>query len=68
MASVRVSGTKENYIEGNTIDKQRHIAELVTSERITEMIHNEKQHKDVKYSFPVQMAELAVENQHLRGG
>ena len=60
--SVRVSETQENYIEGSTIDKQRRVAELVTNKRIEEMIHNEKQNKDVKDLHPAQMAEFAVDN------
>ena len=62
VASVRVAGTQSNNIEVSNIYKQRRVVELVTNERISEMIHNEKQHKDVKYLNPVQMAELAVEN------
>ena len=40
VASVQVSGTQANDIEGSTIDKQRRVAELVTNERIAEMIQN----------------------------
>ena len=47
MASVQVSGTQANDIEGSTIYKQRHVAELVTNKQIAEMIHNEKQVNNV---------------------
>ena len=47
MASVRVSGTPANEIEGSTIDGQKRVAGLVTNERIAEMIHNKKQGKNV---------------------
>ena len=42
VASVWVSGNQSNVIEGSTIDKQRRVTELVTNNRISEMIHNEK--------------------------
>ena len=45
--SVRVAGTQVNDIERITIDKQRRVAELVTNEKIAEMIHNKKQGKNV---------------------
>ena len=38
LASVKVSGTHSNDIEGSTIDKQRRVAELVKNERIAETI------------------------------
>ena len=56
--SVRVSETEANKIEGINIDEQRRITELPP----TDMIHNEKQHKDIKDSYPVQIAEFSVEN------
>ena len=40
VASVRVSGTPANEIEGSTIDEQKRVAGLVTNERIAEMIQN----------------------------
>ena len=53
VASVQVSGTQANKIEGSTIDKQRQVVELVTNKRIEEMIHNAKQEKNVtKYVVP----------------
>ena len=45
VASVRLSGTQVNYIEGITIDEQRRITVLVINELIAEMIHNNKQGK-----------------------
>ena len=45
VASVRVSGTQANEMEGNNRDEMRRVAELVTNERIDEMIHNDKQER-----------------------
>ena len=45
--SVRVSGTQAYEIEGSTIDKQRRVAELTINNRVADMIHNEKQGKNV---------------------
>ena len=47
VASVRVSGTQANEIEVSTVDEQRRVAEFVTNNRMEEMIHNEKQGKNV---------------------
>ena len=47
MASVQVWGTQENEIEKRTKDKQRRVAELVTNKRISEIMHNKKQVKNV---------------------
>ena len=44
---MRVSGTQANEIDWSTIDKQRRVEELVTNKKIAEMIHNEKQGKNV---------------------
>ena len=42
-----MSGTQANDIYISTIDEQRRVSELVTNERIAEMIHNKKQGKNV---------------------
>ena len=42
-----MSENQANNIEGITIDKQRSVAEWVTNKHIAEIIHNEKQGKNV---------------------
>ena len=45
VASVRVTGTAASEIEGHNMDEQRRIAEMITNERIEEMIYNDKNGK-----------------------
>ena len=47
VASVQLSGIQANDIYGSTIGEYRRVAELVTNKLISEMIHNEKQWKNV---------------------
>ena len=42
-----MSENQANNIEGITIDKQKSVAEWVTNKHIAEIIHNEKQGKNV---------------------